>query len=203
FANDIAALPHLFRLLWRFWMLRDRMAEGRAWVDELRARESSLDDVGRAELWLTSATAASEVGDDDGAAAAAGELKRLQARIADRTLQSAMQIALSWVLPAAGDLDGAKAAASTSLQGFREQDEPMMAINAVFTLGLQEMATGDFDAAHRHLSEVHASRGQFGDHWLASVACAQLGWLAAEAGRLDEAHALLDESVQSLETERS
>ena len=30
FDNDIAPLPHLFRLLWRFWQLRDRIAEGRA-----------------------------------------------------------------------------------------------------------------------------------------------------------------------------
>jgi predicted ATPase len=204
FTNDIAALPHLFRLLWRYWMLRDRMAEGRAWIDELLARETSLDDEGRAEVWLTSATTASEVGDDDAAAIAARELEHLQGRIEDRYLQSAMQMALSWVLPVVDDLDGAKRAASMSLQGFREQDEPMMEVNVVFTLGLLEMAMGSFDAAHQHLSEVYDSRKQFGDHWLASVACALLGSLAVEAGRLDEARVLLDEALQrSLDMERS
>ncbi|MPZ49397.1 MAG: hypothetical protein GEU75_08895 [Dehalococcoidia bacterium] len=29
FAHDIAPLPHIFRILWRFWQLRDRRTEGR------------------------------------------------------------------------------------------------------------------------------------------------------------------------------
>ena len=36
FAHDVTALPHLFRVLWLFWQMGDRMPEGRQWIDQLR-----------------------------------------------------------------------------------------------------------------------------------------------------------------------
>ena len=33
--HDIAPLPHLFRILWPFWFLRDHMGEASSWVDRL------------------------------------------------------------------------------------------------------------------------------------------------------------------------
>ena len=64
FAHDITPLPHMFRVLWLFWQMRDRMTEGRAWIDELRPRADSLDDHARAEVLFTWAVTAVEVGDD-------------------------------------------------------------------------------------------------------------------------------------------
>src|SRR5262245_15978479 len=32
-AHDPAPLPHLFRVLWAFWELQDRMREARAWAE--------------------------------------------------------------------------------------------------------------------------------------------------------------------------
>ncbi|MPZ49398.1 MAG: tetratricopeptide repeat protein [Dehalococcoidia bacterium] len=144
------------------------------------------------------------VGDDAGALAAAKEIERLQARIEDPYLQSAAHMAMSWTLPILDDFEGALSAASLSIQGFRAQDEPFMAAIVVFTLGMLEMAMGRYEDAHRHLSEVHATGGQDGDNWLTAVACVQLASLAVDAGRPDEARALLDESLHnSLGTERS
>ena len=64
FAHDITPLPHMFRVLWLFWQMRDRMTEGRAWIDELRPRADSLDEHARAEVLFTWAVTAVEVGDD-------------------------------------------------------------------------------------------------------------------------------------------
>jgi len=202
--HDIAPLPHIFRILWRFWQLRDRMAEGRAWIDELLPRAATLNDHAQAELWMTSAMTAAEVGDDDGALVAAKGIERLHGRIEDPYIESAAQMAMSWVLPIVNDLDGALQAASMSLHGFRQQDEPFMAANAAFTLGMLEMAKDRHEAARQHLTEVHALGGRFGNNWLTSVARVQLASLAVEAGRLDEARALLDESLEvSVGIERS
>jgi predicted ATPase len=202
--HDVTPLPRLLRTLWRFWQLRDRMIDGRAWIDELLPRAGSLDENVQADLWLAAAMTAAEVGDDDAALVAAREVERLVGRVDDPYLRSASQMALSWTRPITDDFDGALQAASAALEGFRQLDEPFMAANAVFSLGMIEKAMGHSEAARRHLTEVHTSRGRLANSWLVKVACVQLASLAVEAGRLDEARALLDESGDEAEgTERS
>ncbi len=34
FNHDIAPLPHIFRILWLFWQMHDRMSEGQAWIED-------------------------------------------------------------------------------------------------------------------------------------------------------------------------
>ena len=196
--HDIAPLPHIFRILWLFWQMRDRMPEGRAWIDELRLRADALDDRAQAELLLTSAVTAVEVGDDDSALAAVEGLERLEGRIDDPYLESAAQLAVSWILPIVDDFDGALQAASTALDGFRRQNEPFMAF-AALTVGMLEMTLGRHDAARAYLTEVNELGGQFGNNWLESGARTQLASLAVRAGHLDEARALLVESVDTSE----
>ena len=131
FSHDIAPLPHIFLILCQhdlyaqlFWRMRDRMPEGRAWIEELLVRAEALEDRVQAELLLISAVTAVEVGDDDSARAAVEGIERLEGRVDDPYLESAAQLAVSWILPIADDFDGALQAASTALAGFREQNEP-------------------------------------------------------------------------------
>lgn len=201
--HDIAPLPHIFRILWLFWQMRDRMPEGRTWIRELLLRADALGDHARAELLLISAVTAAEVGDDDGALTAAEGLKLLEGRIDDPYLKSAAHLAVSWVLPIVDDLDGALQAASTALDGLRKQNEPFMAW-AALTVGLLQMTLGRHDAALASLTEANKLGGQFGNHWLESGARTQLASLAVRTGHLDEARALLVASVSaSSDTELS
>ena len=203
FTHDIAPLPHLFRTLWLFWQMRDRMPEGRAWTQELLLRADALEDRAQAELLLSSAVTAAEVGDDDSAQAAVEGLERLEGRIDDPFLESAARLAVSWVLPIVDDFDGALQAASTALDGFRRQNEPFMAW-AALTVGLLEMTLGRPDAAREHLTVANELGGQFGNKWLESAARAELASLAVRAGQLEEARTLLVESVDaSKDTELS
>jgi predicted ATPase len=198
FNHEIAPLPHMFRILWLFWQMRDRMPEGRAWIQELRLRADALDERAQAELLLISAVTAAEVGDDEGALAAAEGLKRLEGRIDDPYLEAAVQLAISWVRPIVDDFDGALRAASTALDGFRLQNEPFRAW-AALTVGLLETTVGRHDAAHAHLTEARDFGGQFGNHWLESAARTQLASLVMRNGHLDEARALLVKSVDASE----
>jgi len=201
--HDITPLPHIFRILWLFWQMRGRMPEGRAWIDEVQFRADALDDRAQAELLFTSAVTAVEVGDDEHALAAVEGLERLQGSIDDPYLVSAAQLAVSWILPIDDDFDGALEAASTALDGFRRQNEPFMAF-AALTVGMVEMALGRDEAARAHLTEVVELGGQFDNNWLESTARTQLTSLAVKAGHLDDAQALLLESVEaSEETELS
>ena len=68
---------------------------------------------------------------------------------------------------------------------------------AALTVGMLEMTLGRDDAARDYLTEVDELGGQFGNNWLESSARTQLASLAVRAGRLDEARALLVESVDA------
>ena len=198
FTHDIAPLPHIFLILWLFWQMRDRMPEGRAWIQELLLRADALEDRAHAELLLISAVTAVEVGDDDSAQAAVEGIERLEGRIDDPYLESAAQLAVSWILPIVDDFDGALQAASTALDGFRQQNEPFMGW-AALTVGLLEMTLGRHDAAREYLTEANELGGQLGNRWLESAARTQLASLAVRTGQLEEARAQLVESVDASE----
>jgi predicted ATPase len=192
--HDIAPLPHLFRVLWLFWQMRGRMPEGRAWIAEVRQRADALDDRARAELEFTSAITAVEVGDDDAALAALEELRRPDGRADDPYLDSAAQLAISWILPLVDDFDAALDAASAALDGFRKLDDPFAAF-AALTVGMVELALGRDGAAQSHLAEVVELGSRFDNMWLESSARTQLASLAVRAGRLDDARSFLAASV--------
>jgi predicted ATPase len=194
--HDIAPLPHIFRILWLFWQMRGRMPEGRSWIAEVQLRADALDDRGQAELLFTSAVTAVEVGDDETALAAVEGLERLEGRIDDPFLESAAQLAVSWILPLVDDFDGALRAASAALDGFRQQNEPFMAF-AALTVGMLEMALGRPDAARPLLAEVDDLGSQFDNSWLESTARTQLASLAVRTGQLDEAQELLTKAMGS------
>jgi len=197
-AHDIAPLPHIFRILWLFWQMRDRMPEGRGWIEELRARAGELNDRAKTELLLISSVTAVEVGDDDAALAALEELERLEKRIDDPYLESAALLAASWIVPIRGDLERALQAASAALDGFRQQDVAFKGW-AALTVGLLEMTLGRDDTARLHLAEASELGQKLGNHWLRSSARTQLASLAVRAARFDEARALLEDSVAASE----
>ena len=197
-SHDPTPLPHIFRVLWLFWQMHDRMPEGRAWIDELRLRADTLDDRARAEVLFTWAVTAAEVGDDDSALAAVDEIKQVEGRIDDPFLECALQLAVAWTLPIVDDFDGALEAASTALAGFRQQNEPFVAF-AALTVGMLEATLGRDHTAREYLLEVNELGGQFGNTWLESSARTQLASLAVRAGLLDEARGLLVESVDAIE----
>jgi predicted ATPase len=197
-AHDIAPLPHMFRILWLFWQMRGRMPEGRAWIDEVQLRADTLDDRARAELLFTSAVTAVEVGDDDSALAAVDGLRRLEGRSDDPWLESAAQLAISWILPIADDFEGSLHAATAALDGFRRQNEPFLAF-AVLTVGMVEMALGRDEAAHSHFTEVKRLGGQFDNNWLTWTARSQLAALAVRSGDVEEARSLLAETADASE----
>jgi predicted ATPase len=194
--HDLGPLPHMFRILWLFWQMRDLLPESRAWIEELRRRAEALDDRARVELSLICVVTAAEVGDDASALAEVTTLERIDSRIDDPSLGSAAQLAISWVRPISGDLEGALQAALAAHEGLRRQKEPLLGW-AALTAGLLEMALGQHDAARAHLGEASALGGQLGNHWLGRTARTQLASLAVATGHLDEARAMLRESVEA------
>ena len=194
-ARDRAPLPHLFRILWPFWFLRDRQAEARPWVDQLLPVAASLDPQARAELEWTATVTANEVGDDAAALAARRRLGPLLAEIQDPLLHAVGQLVMAWTSPITGDFDGALKEVSASLVELRGQDEPFFTAMAAFTAGAAETALGRPDGALQHLAVMRDLADRFGYTWLTASAQLQLGGLAIRQGRLDQARELLDEAL--------
>ena len=194
--NDPAPLPHLFRVLWSFWFLREHLPEARGWVDQLLPTAGSLGPQARAELMWTAAVTANEVGDDAAALAARRNLEPLLDAIEDPFLRAVGLLALAWTSPITGDFDGARREASASLAQLRGQDEPFWTAQASADLGAVEMATGRYDDALSHLGEMHDLAERFGYPWLAAWSQVLMGTIAVAQGRLDQARDQLDEALE-------
>jgi predicted ATPase len=189
-AQDPGPLPHLFRILWLFWSLRDHEREARPWIEQLLPTASTLDLQARVELVWAAAVTAVDTGNDSAALTARRYLAPLLEEIHDPFLHAAARLAMAWTLPISGDFDGTLREAALALEDLRGQDEPIFSAMAGFTAGSVETALGRYDEARRHLSEARDLADRAGD-WLAAGAQAQLGVLAVLQGRLDEAPALL------------
>jgi ATP/maltotriose-dependent transcriptional regulator MalT len=193
--NDPAPLPHLFRVLWSFWFLREHMTEARGWVDQLLPAAGSLGPQARAELMWTAAVTANEVGDDAAALAARRNLEPLLETIEDPFLRAVGLLAMAWTSPITGDYDGARREASASLAQLRRQDEPFWTAQASADLSAVETAVGRYDDALRHLREMRDLAERFDYPWLAAWSQVLMGTAAIAQGRLDQARDLLDEAL--------
>jgi hypothetical protein len=95
-ARDRAPLPHLFRVLWLFWGLRDHLGEARGWIDQLLPAADSLEPDAQAELLWTAATTFLEVvGDDQAMLACSQRLESLLPKIRDPYLHVVSQLAVA------------------------------------------------------------------------------------------------------------
>ena len=194
-ARDREPLPHLFRVLSTFWVLRDHSSEARSWIGQLLPVAEALALPAQAELVWSAAVIANEVGDDQAALAAGDRLAPLLAGIRDPYLHAVSRLALAWISPIVDDFDGAVWEASASLEELRGQDEPFWTALAVFTLGSLEAAVGRYDDAIDHLTAGRDLAAGFDNAWVAAGNFVQLGAVAVAQHRLDDAQALLDEGL--------
>ena len=193
-AHDTGPLPHLFRVLYLFWLRRDLQGQARSWVEQFRPA-ATLDPQAQAELaWVTAAIAVM-TGDDTAALAARQRLAPLLAGIQDPFLHAICQLAIAWSLPITGDYDGALREVAVSLEELRGQDEPVYMAMAASTAGYLETTLGRYDEALHHLREARDLAERYGADWLLAASPVQLGILAVLRGGLDEARALIEEAL--------
>jgi tetratricopeptide (TPR) repeat protein len=194
--NDTGPLPHLFRVLWLFWFLRDHLGEARSWVGQLLPTAGSFDLQDQVELATAAAATALEVGDDQMALTAGERLQPLLDGIEDPYLRAVSRLVMSWAAGIIGDFDGALEKASVSLDQLRAQDEPFWTALAAYTAGLLELNVGRYDDALRHLTEMRDLAETLDNPWLAAVSRVYLGTVAVAQGRLAEARAPMDEGLE-------
>ena len=193
-AHDPGPLPHLFRVLWLFWLQGDLVGQARSWMEQFRPA-APLGLQARAELAAVAAVLGAVTGDDAAALAAGQRLAPLLAGIGDPFLHAVCQAAVAWTLPITGDYDAALREVAVPLAEFRGQDEPVYTAITASYAGSLEMTLGHYDDALGHLREARDLAVGCGADWLLAASPVQLGILAVLQGRLDEARPLLDEAL--------
>ena len=193
--HDPVPLPHLFRVLWLFWELRDHMNEARAWVAQLQPAAGSLDARAHAELLWTATATANELHDDPAALAASQDLAPLLTAIDDPYLSTLSRLMIAMTLPISGDFDGALRGLLTSLAELRSQNEPYWTAVAALSAGYLETAAGRYSDALDHVREARELAERFGYSWLAAWSRIELGMLTVQQGRLEQAREILDEAL--------
>jgi predicted ATPase len=194
--HDTRPLPHMFRVLWLFWFLRDHLGEARYWVDQLLRTGGCFDLQAQVELALTAAATGVEVGDDEAALAARERLAPLLDGIGDPYLRAVSQLVMAWTSGIGGDFEGALQEALVSLRQLRGQDEPFWTALAACTAGFVEVTVGRYDDALCHVTEMRDLAERLDDPWLAAVSRVYLGTLAVAHGRPEEARAQMDEALE-------
>jgi predicted ATPase len=198
-AHDRQPLPHLFRVLWLFWGLRDHLGEARGWIGQLLPIADSLEPHAQAELVWTAAVTDVEVVGQDQATLAAGS-QRLESLLAtigdDPYLHTVSRMAIAGIATIAGDFDTALRTELACLEELRGQDEPYWTTVAIITCGLAETVMGRPEAALGYLREARDLAGRFDHTGLSAWSQVQLGLLALARGQPQEAQALLDEGLE-------
>jgi predicted ATPase len=196
--HDKRPLPHLFRVLSLFWILRDHLAEARTWVDQMLPIADSLDPLVRVELLCSAAIVITDVGDDTAAPAAHQRLAPAWEAIKDTDpfLYALSGFTLAGLSAIEGDVDHAVETARAAMDQLREMDEPFWTALGMLQVGFLEIIVGRLDDARDHLLEVRQRAAQFDSTWLSAWTGAALGNLAIMQGRPDEAAELLDESLR-------
>jgi len=193
--HERGPLPHLFRVLCTFWILRDHSSEARSWIRQLLPAADSLDARDQAELLWAAAVIANEVGDDPSALAAGERLAPLLDGIDDPYLHAVCQLAMAWIASIGDDLDGAVRAAAVSVEQLSRLDEPFWTALAAGSLAFLETAVGRYDDAISHLTAARELGERLDNAWITAGTLAQLGTVAVAQGRLDDARALLVEGL--------
>jgi predicted ATPase len=200
-AHEPANLPHLFRVLWLFWGLREHLREARSWIQQVESAADSLAPRARVELFWTAVATAVDVGNDEWALAAAQRLGPLYGEVEDPFLAAISQMVIGWTLPIEGDLEGAFRDVAGALEQLRAQDERYLMGVAAISSGNLGTALGRYEDALLYLSEARDLADRFNYSWLGAVSRAQLGTVEVLQGRLEEGARTLDEGlVLSLET---
>ena len=196
-AHDRGVLPHLFRILWMYWGLRDRLGEARTWIDQLLPTVDALDPRAQIELLCVSALTDLEVvGDVAALSTIQQRLASLQEVLPDPYLHALSRLVMAGISAVVGDFDDAMQGELATVQELRDQDEPYWTTVAVLSAGLVATAMGDLATALTHLREASALAGRFDHAGLSAWSQVQLGVLALARGRPEEARGLLERGLE-------
>ena len=189
-AQERAAVTRLTSALWRYWLERGHVTEGREWLDRALAspsgvppgeRAKALRAAGALAMWQSDLTAARRYHDDSLTIARA---------IGDELGAAASLSHLGIVAWRSDDTKNAKRLLQESLAIRREHGDRAGESMSLGNLGLVAQTERDYEAARVLLHASLTIDRELGDKLGIAGSLSYLGELAREAGDLDRAEAL-------------
>ena len=199
--GDVAAALQLGASLWRYWLMRGHLVEGRAWLARILALAAdagrSLDSL-RADVMTGAGHLAQNSGAVNEATSHFGTALEIRQRLDDREGIARALGDLGWMrwrqcnYPEARRLSAECLALADTLGATR------VAALALTNLGATALYEGNYDEACTTLSRSAALREQVADRRGVAFANTLLGWALCRAGSFDPAIALLDAAEDTL-----
>jgi predicted ATPase len=196
-AGDWDVAERLVAGVWRFWLVRGHLTEGRARVQQLLStapRQSPH----RALLLTAAGTLAHNQGDYAAARSFYEESLTLSRANGDERAAAGTLNDLGWVAWRQGDYRAARALSDEALALHRRLGDARGAANALNNLGWVAHHQGDYHGAAALHRQVLALREQAGDTRGVGFTLASLGWAIHRLGEPAEAVRLLDRACRLL-----
>jgi predicted ATPase/class 3 adenylate cyclase len=183
--------------LWRFWLQRGHLAEGRRWLEEVlalpagqartAARAKALTAIGGLAWWQEDIAAARRYYQ---------EALEIERELGDPARTAEALYNQGFVLGAEGDIDGAHALFEESLALYRRIGDEGGATQALWMLILRDATAGNWDPPLAKAQEAVASWRRLGDRFRLADGLLWLGVVYAQVGRPTDARAAITESLE-------
>ncbi|MGH7599772.1 MAG: protein kinase domain-containing protein, partial [bacterium] len=185
--------------LWRFWLVRGHMLEGRERLTALLALPGSTQRTReRAKVLNGAATIIHELGDYPAAHLLLLESLEIWRELGDKKAEAAALNNLSWIAVMRCEFDTARTLSAESLLLHRELGDKRGIALALNNLGWAANLQGDFTTG-RSLHESGLSlRREIGDERGIAFVLTSLGWIEGMQGRYEKATSLLEEAYGRL-----
>jgi predicted ATPase/class 3 adenylate cyclase len=183
--------------LWRFWLQRGHLHEGRRWLEEVLAlpdgqaptpaRAKALTAIGGLAWWQEDIPAARR---------SYQEALAVERGLGDPARTAEALYNQAFVLGAEGDIDGAQALFEESLALYRRIGDERGATQAAWMLILRDASAGDWDPPLAAAEEAVASWRRLGDRFRLADTLLWTGVVYAMVGRPADARAAITEALE-------
>jgi predicted ATPase/DNA-binding SARP family transcriptional activator len=202
-AGDAEASLAFGAALWRYWLVRGYLAEGRAWLARmlaLRGSGSESLDALRADVMTGAGHLAQNIGAVDDASRDFEAVLEVRRRLNDRTGIASALADLGWVRWRQCDYPEARRLSTECLSLAEELGATRIAALALTNLGSAALCEGKFDEARAAFARSANLRAQVADRRGVAFANMLLAWTMSRAGALEPARVLLEEAEDTLRT---
>jgi len=182
--------------LWRFWVTRGHMLEGRQRLQRLLALPGGAARTSaRARVLHGLGTVIYEISDYAQARPLLEESLSIWREVGDRRGMAAALSSLGWLAVEVGDFGAARSLSQEALLLNRELGEKRGVAVALFNLGQVALQQSDYPAALSLLQESLALRREIGDRRGCAYVQVSLGWMEQQRGNHGQAAAILGEAL--------
>jgi predicted ATPase len=181
--------------LWRFWLMRSHLSEGREWLAGMLALTDGERTAARAKALNGVATLAQNQSDYELARKLFEEGLMIYRELGDRNGIAASLTNLGWMAWRQSDYAAARALSEEGLALHRELGNSEGSIHALNNLGWVAHYSGDFELARSLFEECVSLWRKLGEKRSLAFSLTNLGRTTQKLGATERAAALLDEAL--------